>query len=286
MLTTKEKADLKLEGYIKQRGDNDFFSMRIVSDAGNMTSEDMMLLSKIASKYGRGYMSFTTRLCVEIPWIRYEDINNIREELKRANLVSGGTGNKLRPLVACKGTVCVHGIFDTQDVCRRLYDKYFLEETPAKFKIGLVGCPNNCAKASLNDLGIIGQVVPEANDTKCTGCGMCAKSCKMGAIRIDNSRAIIDYDKCINCGDCISACRMKAIDIKKRGLAIFVGGKFGKRYRLGTRLDGLIDVEDAEKITGDIIEFYRKYAMEKERFGDMLDRVGIQKLEEAIFGEK
>lgn len=26
----------------------------------------------------------------------------------------GGTGKKVRPLVSCKGTVCVHGLYDTQ----------------------------------------------------------------------------------------------------------------------------------------------------------------------------
>ena len=32
---------------------------------------------------------------------------------------------------------------------------------PHKFKIAVGGCPNNCVKPNLNDLGIIGQRVPE-----------------------------------------------------------------------------------------------------------------------------
>ena len=30
-----------------------------------------------------------------------------------------------------------------------------------KFKIAVGGCPNNCVKPDLNDLGIIGQMVPK-----------------------------------------------------------------------------------------------------------------------------
>ena len=31
---------------------------------------------------------------------------------------------------------------------------------PHKFKIAVGGCPNNCVKPDLNDLGIVGQRVP------------------------------------------------------------------------------------------------------------------------------
>ena len=31
---------------------------------------------------------------------------------------------------------------------------------PAKFKIGVGGCPNNCVKPTLNDIGIVGAVLP------------------------------------------------------------------------------------------------------------------------------
>ena len=39
---------------------------------------------------------------------------------------------------------------------------------PHKFKIAVGGCPNNCVKPNLNDVGIIGQRIPEvtANSAK------------------------------------------------------------------------------------------------------------------------
>ena len=67
---------------------------------------------------------------------------------------------KVRPLVSCKGTVCLHGNIDTQGICREL-GRRFGDKPPAKCKIGYLGCANNCAKASLNDIGIMGRTVPE-----------------------------------------------------------------------------------------------------------------------------
>ena len=44
---------------------------------------------------------------------------------------------------------------------------------PHKFKIAVGGCPNNCVKPDLNDLGIIGQKVPWVDLEKCRGCRIC-----------------------------------------------------------------------------------------------------------------
>ena len=47
----------------------------------------------------------------------------------------------------------------------------------------------------------------------CQGCvaQSCSASCKFGAIKFENSRAVIDPDLCKKCGKCISACSYSAI---------------------------------------------------------------------------
>jgi dissimilatory sulfite reductase (desulfoviridin) alpha/beta subunit len=44
-----------------------------------------------------------------------------------------------------------------------LDERFFGKKLPAKFKIGITGCKNDCAKAEINDLGFMGQLSPEAN---------------------------------------------------------------------------------------------------------------------------
>ncbi|MFR4430429.1 MAG: hypothetical protein ACLT4D_14210 [Blautia faecis] len=75
-----------------------------------------------------------------------------------------GTGSKVRPVVSCKGTTCQYGLIDTfglsEEIHERFYHGYSAVKLPHKFKIAVGGCPNNCVKPDLNDLGIIGQRVP------------------------------------------------------------------------------------------------------------------------------
>lgn len=274
-------AELKLQGFINQR-DTRYFSLRIIAEAGNMSSTQMEKVMKVANTYGRGYVGFTVRLGVEIPWIKEEDIENVKKDLKLFGLTAGGTGKKVRPLVACKGTVCTHGLIDTQELCREMHKKYFAYDLPAKFKIGIVGCPNNCAKASLNDLGFMGQRVPKLEEENCKGCGMCASVCKAGAIEKAGNRVKINLKECLGCGKCINACKFDAMVTKEEGVAVFIGGKFGRKYRIGNRLANIFKIDELDDLTKKILEYYKSNANAGERFSDMIDRVGKENVEEDI----
>lgn len=83
----------------------------------------------------------------------------------------------MRPVVSCKGTTCQYGLIDTFDLSEKLHELYYIGyhgvSLPHKFKIAVGGCPNNCVKPNLNDLGIIGQRLPEIDLDKCKGCKVC-----------------------------------------------------------------------------------------------------------------
>ena len=71
-------------------------------------------------------------------------------------------------------------------------------------------CPAGACKALLNY---------KILEDKCIGCGMCLRSCPVGAISptttpAKNPRLFIhniDTSKCIKCGSCLASCRIKAI---------------------------------------------------------------------------
>lgn len=280
-MNKEELAELKLQGFINQR-DTRYFSLRIIAKAGNMESDKMEKVLQLANKYGRGYIGFTTRLGIEIPWIKEEDIENVKKDLAEFDLLAGGTGKKIRPLVACKGTLCTHGLVDTQGICSKLHDKYFGYKLPAKFKIGIVGCPNNCAKASLNDLGFMGQRLPKLEENNCTGCGLCVSVCKVGAIEKVDKKVKYNAEKCLACGECIGACKFGAMETEKEGVAVFLGGKFGRKYRIGDKVNNIFSVDELDTVMKKVLDYYAENGNTGERFADMIDRIGFQNLKEEL----
>lgn len=158
-LTKEQIQEVKAQGFLRNRGTN-CFSGRIVAPGGVFTSRQLEAVSYCAKQYGNGKIAFTTRLTAEIVGIPYEKIKEAQKYIQETglNLSFGGTGAKIRPVTACKGTTCVFGSYDTQEYARLFHEKYYLGmpdlKLPHKFKIAVGGCPNSCMKPSLNDFGI------------------------------------------------------------------------------------------------------------------------------------
>ncbi|MFH1709949.1 MAG: electron transfer flavoprotein subunit alpha [bacterium] len=55
---------------------------------------------------------------------------------------------------------------------------------------------------------------------KCFGCKLCVPTCPLGAITVENKKAVIDLDKCNLCGACPSSCKLKAIEITKEDVHV------------------------------------------------------------------
>lgn len=289
-LTEQEIKILKGQGYILQN-DREHFVCRVITVDGSLTPEEGKKIFDIAAKYGKGYASFTTRLTVEIPGIEYEDIPRVRAELKEAGLYAGGTGPRVRPIVSCKGTVCNFGLLDTQDLNRRIHERFYLGwydvTLPHKFKIGVGGCPNNCIKPNLNDIGIMGQRKPKIYADSCSNCKKCAveTGCRMKAAKVVDGKITIDANKCINCGICIKKCHFNAVQLDQEGVKIFIGGKWGKATRVGSDLDRIFTQEEAMDIIEKAILYYKENGITAERFGEMIDRVGFEEVQKVLLSD-
>lgn len=290
-LTEEMRKAVKGQGFLSNN-DGKHFSCRVITENGAVTAEQLINVAEIAKKYGNGDISLTSRLTLEIPGIKYEDIENTKEYLKKDNLASGGTGSRVRPIVPCKGTVCTFGLCDTQAIGTTLhkefYEKWYDVKLPHKFKIGVGGCPNNCIKPSLNDFGVIGQFVPDFDEDMCSGCKKCGPkdTCKIGAISMVDGKAVIDREKCNNCGLCIGKCHFDAIEEGKKGLKICLGGKWGKTSRPGTPIAGIHSEEEMMSILEKSILVYREQGKTGERFGNMIDRIGIENMEAQVLGNE
>jgi dissimilatory sulfite reductase (desulfoviridin) alpha/beta subunit len=154
----------KGQGFLPLK-DKIHFAARVLIPAGLMTVRYAQKLIDIAEKYGRGYFALTQRLDVEIPWIKYKEIELVKEELRQAGLEAGGTGLRIRPIHTCKGTVCSVGLFDTEkaalDMHERFYKRYYTTKFPNKLRLGIAGCLNGCSKPQLDCIGIVGKKVDQ-----------------------------------------------------------------------------------------------------------------------------
>ena len=291
MLDPKEVARVKGLGFLRNRG-TDCFSARVLSKNGVMTVEQLQNVAQCAQLYGAGRVAFTSRLMVEIPGIHLEDVEKVQAHVAQVGLTVGGTGPKVRPITACKGTTCVFGNADTQAIAAQLFDTFYTGwhdiTLPHKFKIAVGGCPNSCMKPSLNDFGIEAHRVPKTELDKCRGCQKCviAEKCPMKAVSLVDGKMIMDKNLCNDCAVCVGACPFGVIpQVDEPVFAVYVGGTWGKKGRSGTRLSRYYTQAELEPLLEKTLLWFRDNAYQKERLGAAIDRLGVEKLEADLEGD-
>ncbi|MBQ9121348.1 MAG: 4Fe-4S binding protein [Clostridia bacterium] len=288
MLTNEQITSVKARGFLRNRG-TECFSGRNVTVAGLFTPRELRAIAECAENYGNGKVIFTARLAAEIAGIPFVKIPEAEAFMAERGLHFGGTGAKVRPVTACKGTTCVYGNIDTQAIAKVIYDKFYVGmrdiKLPHKFKIGVGGCPNSCMKPSLNDVGVEGCRAFSFDRELCRGCKKCAvaECCPTGALAVVGGKAIVDESKCTKCGVCVGKCPFGAVPKMAESVCrVFVGGTWGKTQRMGTLLNKVYSADEIPTVIEKVMLWYKENGYVKERLGAAIDRLGADALEEAL----
>ena len=282
-------------GFLQQKG-TDCFNARVITRNGKIKTAEAIRIAEAAETFGSGEMAMTTRQTIEVQGIPYDKIDAFIAYLAEGGLMVGGTGPKIRPIVSCKGTTCQYGLYDTYALSQAIHERFFIGynsvKLPHKFKVATGGCPNNCVKPDINDLGIIGQRVPAFEADACKSCKICvvAKVCPMGAAtKADGEKLVFDESKCIKCGRCVTMakCPFSAMTQKVNGYKVTLGGRWGKKVGQGTALNKIF-TSDAEVM--DIVEktmlFFKDQGVAGERLADTIARIGFEKAEAMILSDE
>lgn len=290
-VSAADEKRVKGMGFLNNKG-TDNFNGRIITVNGKITAAQQKCIAEAAEKFGNGEVVFTTRLTVEVPGIPYDKIEEFQQFIAKEGLVTGGTGSRVRPVVSCKGTPCQYGLLDSyalsQEIHERFYEGYRQVLLPHKFKIAVGGCPNNCVKPDLNDLGIIGQYIPNFDEDSCNGCKKCAieKNCPVGAAKVVDGILEIDKDVCNNCGRCVEKCPFDAIEDGTYGYKIYIGGRWGKKVAQGRALGRIFtDKEEAMSVIEKTILLFREQGKTGERLAQTIDRLGFENVEAQLLSD-
>ena len=288
-LPPEEIKRVKGLGCLQDKRYADVFNVRVITRNGKITSEEHRVIAEAAEKFGSGAVTMTTRLTLEIQGVKHENIQPLIDFLAEHGLSTGGTGSLVRPVVSCKGTTCQYGLIDTYDLSEKIHEKFYVGyhgvTLPHKFKIAVGGCPNNCVKPDLNDLGIIGQRVPMVNYAKCRGCKVCQveKNCPIKTAEMVDGKISIDPNACNNCGRCKGKCPFGALEEYQEGYKVVIGGRWGKKVAHGIPLTKLFTTEEEVM---DVIEkailLFRDEGISGERFADTVTRLGFDYVNEKL----
>ena len=298
VVSAADVTRVKALGCLQDKNHPNRFNLRVITRNGKITAEENQCITECAQKFGTGEVAMTTRLTIEIQGIPYEQIDDAIEYLGRVGLMTGGTGSKVRPVVSCKGTTCQYGLLDSFALSDKIHERFYVDyhevKLPHKFKIAVGGCPNNCVKPDLNDLGIIGQRVPQIANDLCKGCKVCQveKACPMGDAKVvtaeDGSRKlVIDQSMCNHCGRCVGKCPFGAVTTAEEGYAMYIGGRWGKKVQHGKMMDKLfLSEEEVLDTVEKTILFFRDEGITGERFADTINRLGFDYVQEKILSDE
>lgn len=291
-LSPEDIKRVKGLGFLQDKRYPDVFNARVITRNGRITTDEHRAIAEAADRFGSGQVAMTTRLTMEIQGVRYENIQPLMDFLSAYGLTTGGTGALVRPVVSCKGTTCQYGLIDTYALSEKIHQRFYVGyhnmPLPHKFKIAVGGCPNNCVKPDLNDLGVVGQRVPVPDIEKCRGCKQCQieKNCPIHAAKLEDGRISIDPDACNHCGRCKGKCPFGAVEEYREGYKILIGGRWGKKTACGRPLPRLFTTEEEVMAVIDrAILLFRGEGIAGERFADTVARLGFDYVSGKLLGE-
>jgi len=121
---------------------------------GVTTADDLIRIGEVAKKYRVPMVKFTGGQRVDLLGIRKDDLPNVWRDL---GMPSGYAYTKaLRTVKTCVGSeYCRYGTNDSTALGIAIEKRYQGFEFPAKVKLGVSGCPRNCAEATVKDVGVV-----------------------------------------------------------------------------------------------------------------------------------
>ncbi len=142
------------KGAILQR-DKETYAVAPHIPCGVVSPETLRKLADVAEKFGCAAMKITSAARIALVGLKEDQIDEVWAEL---GIDPGAAvGLCVRSVKACPGTaLCKRGQQDSLGMGLKLDEKYHGMELPGKLKMGVSGCPFQCAETAIKDIGLCG----------------------------------------------------------------------------------------------------------------------------------
>ena len=219
------------------------------------------------------------------------------QELAQAGFDLGGSGSSMRTPSCCVGMArCEWACYDAMKLCYDLtmayQDEMHRPPFPYKFKIKCAACPNDCvASIARADLSVIGTwrddiQVDEAEVANYASAGLPIQRqvcdlCPTKCMEWDGTKLAIDNRNCVRCMHCINVMPKALRPGRDRGAVIMIGGKapIMQGALLSSVLIPFVPAAELMETLGELIrriwDFWDEYGNNRERVGELVQRVGL-----------
>ncbi len=289
----------------------EFHTLRIQPPAGmHYTTDIIRKMCDIWERYGSGLVAFHGQSGdIMFQGVTTDNVQPAFDEFNELGFDLGGAGPAVRTGMSCVGAArCEQSCTNEQKVHRTLVNR-FLDDMhrpalPYKFKFKVSGCPNDCMNSiERADMAVIGTWRDDmkVNQTEVKAF-VASKSrkyvidnvvtrCPTNALSLnDDDTLAVDNRNCVRCMHCINV-MTKALSVgDDKGVTILMGGKRTLKIGdlMGTvvvpfmKLDTEEDFEALTELAERTIEFFAENALEHERTGEMIERIGLVNFLEGI----
>lgn len=282
----------------------EFHTLRVQPPAGyHYTSDLLRQMCDIWEEHGSGLIAFHGQSGdIMFQGATTENVQKAFDALNEMGFDLGGAGPALRTSMSCVGHArCEMSMYDEVKAHRSVINE-FLDEMhrpafPYKFKFKFSGCPNDCVNAIHRaDFAVIGTW---RDDMKVNQDEVQAYIGKVGrkymidsVISMCPTRALslndddtldVDNKSCVRCMHCINVMNKALAPGEDRGASILIGGK--RSLKVGDLMGTVVvpfmplkteeDYQNLVDLARTVMEFFAENALEHERVGETIDRIGM-----------
>jgi sulfite reductase alpha subunit len=282
----------------------EFHTLRVMPPPGmHYDTNTIRKLCDIWEKYGSGLIAFHGQSGdIMFQGCSTDNVQPAFDEINEMGFDLGGAGPAVRTGMSCVGAArCENSCFDEGRTMRMLVnnalDDMHRPALPYKFKYKVSGCPNDCMNSVQRaDLATIGtwrddmkvdqgevKKFVEARGRKYVIDNVITR-CPTQALSLnDDDTLSVDNPSCVRCMHCINVMNKALSPGDDKGVTLLCGGK--RTLKIGDLLGTVIvpfmklesdeDFERLEELATEILDFFAENALEHERTGEMIERIGL-----------